>query len=352
MAKSVKEQKVKDQEFGLSWYIMGSGLIILLILEFTFGTFSGMTQLFKLFAAAAITMFVIVQSANYAVGAISNYARTTGISDYLIGFLVVSIGTTFPDISTSIFASIAHEGTLVLGDVLGASIFSMTFVLGLLAVIGGKVKIESSLQKTMALILTMTMFAIMLGMDGVYSRIDGILLLTAFIIYVTAMILKEGKTGKVKKSVPFKFIWTDIVVFGGTLSALMLSARWLVITSSQIAEILNIPSFFIGLVLVAIGNTVPEFIVSIKSLLEGVTDISVGNLIGSIVLNFFLVLGIAAAIAPIEVEFTSFMISAWLLVFLLSAVLIFTGKKEIRRWHGVILLLIYAAFIYAQIKVM
>lgn len=345
------ENHIKEETLGLSWYIMGSALFMLLILEFTFGSFSGMTQLFKLFLVAAITLFVIVQSANYAVNAISNYAKTTGISDYLIGFLVVSIGTTFPDISTSIFASLAHHGTLILGEVIGASIFSMTFVIGLMAIIAGKVKIDKSLQKTIALILTLSMFAIMLGMDGMYSRIDGIILLSVFAVYATAMILKEGKTGKVKKSVPFKFIWSDIIVFGGALSALLLSARWLVITSSQIAAILEVPNFFIGLVLVAIGNTVPEFIVSIKSLLEGVTDISVGNLIGSITLNLFLVLGIAAAISPIEIEFISFMIGSWLLLFLLAVVLLFSGRRAISRWHGFIFLLIYAAFIYAQLKV-
>ncbi|MFA5141633.1 MAG: sodium:calcium antiporter [Candidatus Woesearchaeota archaeon] len=344
--------ELKEAELGLSWYIMGSALFMLLVLEFTFGAFTGMTQLFKLFVIAAITLFVIIQSANYAVGAISSYAKTTGISDYLIGFLVVSIGTTFPDISTSIFASIANQGSLVLGEVLGASIFSLTFVLGFMAIIGGKVKIDKSIQKTLALILTLSMFAIMLGIDGIYSRVDGFVLLTIFLIYVFIMVWKEGQTGKLKKSVPFKFLWTDIVVFGGALSALLLSARWLVITSSQIAEILEVPSFFIGLVLVAIGNTVPEFLVSIKALLEGAMDISIGNLVGSIILNFYLVLGIAAAVAPIYVEYYSFMISAWLLLFLLATVLVFSSRKAINRWQGFFYLLAYVIFVYAQIKVM
>ncbi len=348
MARNVES----EEGLGLSWYIAGSALLILLLLEFTIGGFSGMSQLVRLFIIAAIAMFVIIQSANYAVNAISNYARTTGISDYLIGFVVVSIGTAFPDISTSIFASIAGKGDLVLGGVIGACIMNLTLIIGLMAVIGKKLKIQKAIQTTVAIILTMMIFAVALGLDGTYSRIDGILLLIIMAGYIIVMVLKEGKSGKVKKSVQLKHIWKDIVVFGGTLAALLLSARWLVFAASDIADILNIPTYFVGLVLVALGTTSPEIIVGVKSVLQGVTDIGIGNLIGGIVIDYFLVLGIGATIAPIVFEMTSFLIGAWVLLFATALILVFTHWGEISWKHGVFLLLIYIVFIILQIKVM
>lgn len=339
-----------EKGLGLSWYIAGSALLILLLLEFTIGGFSGLNYLFKLFVVAAIAMFVIIQSANYAVNAISNYARTTGISDYLIGFVVVSIGTAFPDISTSIFASIAGNGQLVLGSVLGACIINLSLIIGLMTIIGGKLKMQKSIRSTVAIILTMMIFAVLLGLDGTYSRIDGILLISTVIIYIIVMVLKEGQTGKVKKSIKFAHIWKDIVVFSGTLAALLLSARWLVFAASEIAEILKIPPYSIGLILVALGTTTPEIIVGVKSVLEGATDIGIGNLIGGIVINYFLVLGIGATIAPIIFEITSFLFSAGVLLFITALMLIFTYYKEITWKHGILYLLIYIIFVIIQIK--
>ncbi|MBS3112788.1 sodium:calcium antiporter [Candidatus Woesearchaeota archaeon] len=342
----------KENSWGLSWYIAGSTLIFLLLLEFITSSFSETSILIRLFIIAAIAMFVIVQSANYAVTAISHYAKQTGISDYLIGFVVVSIGTAFPDISTSIFASLAGKGDLVLGSVVGACILNMSLIIGLMAIIGGKLKFDKSIQKTVAIILAMMVFAVGLGIDGKYSRIDGIILLIGVTGYLIVMILKEGKTGKIKESVKFKNIWKDIVVFGGTLTALLLSARWLVYAASEIATKLNVPNYSIGLILVALGTTTPELIVGIKSVLEGVTEIGIGNLIGGIVINYFLVLGIGATMAPIIFDITTFLIGGGVLLFTTALILLFTNYKEITKKHGFLLVGIYILFLIVQIKVM
>jgi len=343
-------KKQTEKKLGLSWYIAGSGILMLLTLEFMFGSFSGLPHIARLFMIAAIAMFVIIQSASYAVDAISNYAHTTGISDYMIGFVVVAIGTSFPDLSTAIFASLSSNGSLVLGGVIGACVLNLTLIIGLMAIVGGKLRIEKSMQKTVAVILTLVLMAVLMGLDGEYSRLNGVFLFLTFVGYMTVMILREGKTGKVKKSVNFRDIWKDMIVFGGTLAALLLSARWLVIAATEIAKALNIPSYFIGLVMVSVGISAPELIVGIKAVLNKSTYIGVGNSIGSVTMNYFFVLGIASIISPITFDVATFFVGAWTLLFSITLILLFTKKQEISWKHGIFLLLLYIGFIFVQTR--
>ncbi len=299
---------------------------------------------------AVLSILVIMKSASYAINAIIDYAKKTGISEYLIGFLVVSIGTTLPDLSAGIFASLSGQGALILGDVIGSNILDVTVVLGIAAVIAKKVKVHGKIvDRTMFTTLFMVLLPLLLGLDGIISRLDGMILLTAFLVYLSRLLKREGELGKVKKDVKWKNIWKDMFVFVGSLIALLLSARWLVISTLRLSYIFNIPVFVMGLVFVAFGNTTPELMVQIKAVMSGHTSMGFGNILGAVVANSTLVVGISSIINPIIFDKKAFMIPALFAVTAVYIGILFIKKKEVTWQEGIALFLIYATFLASEI---
>lgn len=301
------------------------------------------------FVVAIVSLLVIMKAASYAITAISSYAKTTGISEYLIGFLVVSIGTSLPELSTAIMGSIAGQSKLILGDLIGANIIDVTIVLGLTAIIGKKIIIEGdAIDKTFLTTIVLVILPLILGFDGKFSRIDGAILLFAFLLYIIRLLKKEGAFGRIKKSISIKEIWKDAAIFLGSMFALLLSTKWFLISCFQIASYFSIPNFLMGLVFVAIGTTIPELTVSIKSVLKGHNHIGFGNILGSIIANITLILGIAAVIRPITFDKARFITSALFMLTSVVIAILFLKKKTITWQEGLALLLVYLTFLVSE----
>jgi len=299
-----------------------------------------------------VCLYIISKSADYAIGAITSYARKTGVSKFIIGFLIVSFGTTFPELSTAIMASVAGESNLLLGDLIGASIIDVALVFALVLIIARviKVKVKQTIDYKVIMVFIMVMLSSFLMLvDGKMGRIDGVILLIAFCTYLVIFWKKEKKISHLKKDIVFRKIWQDIVVFGGCISALLLSARWLVISAVEISYIIHIPKHIIGLLVIAIGTTIPEITVNIKAALKHQTDIGFGNIFGSVVANLTLSLSIAALIRPFDVPFKIFGPSILFLIgFVVVSLFLFTRKKLTWK-YGIVLLAAYAVFIIITI---
>jgi len=307
-------------------------------------------ELTYLIIIALLSLLVILKSASYAITAIANYARATGISDYVIGFLVISIGTSFPELTTAITSSWINQGGLILGDIIGANIIDISLVLGLMAVIARKINVKGEIiSETIPTVIVMVLLPVILGLDGILSRIDGAILLVAYSCYVYLLIRKEGEVGHVKKQVKLKTVILDMVIFIIALVALLLSVRWLVFSSVLISDMLDIPIFFFGLIFVAICTTTPELMIGVKSVLKGRANMGFGDILGAVVTNLSLVLGVASVISPIEFDRTNFITASLFMVFGVFFTVYLIKKREVNWKHGIIALMIYAAFVLFEV---
>ncbi len=345
-ARSMKQTKVEH----VGWVTFGVVLALLLYVEFFGGVADSQAALFKNFMVVALCVFVIMKSAGFAITALSHYAKETGISQYIIGFLVISIGTSLPEFGTAVMSSLSGKGIITVGNVIGASIIDITVVLGLMAVIGKRIKLKGGLVRKSALpILIFLLLPLLLGLNGTLSRLDGVLLLGAYGLYIALLFKNEGGLGKIKKQVAWKDIWVDMVVFIGCILALLLAARWMVTSSIIIATELNVPFFFVGLFLISIGTTIPELVVQVKSIKSGSEGLGFGNTFGSIITNMILILGIAALINPITFNASTFIIPAMFLIMSVFIGIVFLRTEEITWQEGIGLLLIYVTFIVTQV---
>jgi cation:H+ antiporter len=332
-----------------TWIMVGSSILILLLTELFIPTPSFTARLVKLVFVALLSLFIILKSADYCVVALAKYAKSTGISQYIIGFLIVTIGTSLPDLSNTIFASISKSSGLVLGNVLGANVLAMTIVIGITLLCAKRMKVvHTALTETYWTVMGVIILTAVLGLDGKFSRFDAILFLIGLLGFIIRTIQNESLHGKVKKDVKWENIWRPMVIFLGTLMALLLAARWFVFSAITISQVLNIPEFLIGVIVIAFGTTLPEITVGIKSGLRGLHHLGLGNSLGNIIINTGVVLAVGILINPFSFRLLPFFFSLGLLLVAMISLGIFQ-KKDMTWKHGIFFIGLYVVFIIGQL---
>jgi cation:H+ antiporter len=298
----------------------------------------------------AASLFVLVRASDLIVFGISNYARKFGISEYLIGFLVISVGMSSPEFVSSLMGSIQKNSGIVLGSFFGAVIAALLLILGTSAIIGRKISLESRLlRESRHYILLLALIPVLFMATGKIPRWNGIVLIAAFAGFVIYLWKKEGTFGKLKEDVKFKKIWKDVFIFLGALVALLLAARWMVVSAVRISDSLHISSYLVALLVVGIGSSLPDLTVQIKSIKTGHTHIAFGNVLGSTLADMVLFLGIVAVINPIILDISDVIISSIFYIGGLALVLWLVRNREMDYRHGIVMVCLYFLFIALEI---
>ncbi|RMD57993.1 sodium:calcium antiporter [Candidatus Woesearchaeota archaeon] len=296
------------------------------------------------------SLYILIKSADLIVDSISSYARKLGLSDAIIGLVVVAMAASSAEIVSSVTGFITGYEEIGLGTVLGNNMIHAALALGLLATFGGKIKLEPNIftKQRLAMWLAL-MLPFVLAADGLLSRSDGVVLLTAFALYLLYLWKIEGTFGKIKKDVKIKNIWQDALIFLGCFAALLLAGRWLVFSSVQIADYFNISEYFVGLVLISLVVTADDFAIELKSLFKKHSSIGLGDLLGSLLIELLLLLGIVSVIKPLEINVPQVLNALIFLSLSITVMMSWMNKKYLTRKHGLILIGLYAAFITIEI---
>jgi cation:H+ antiporter len=297
------------------------------------------------------SFYILFKSADLIVFGISDYARILGLSDAITGLLVVAMAASAPEIISSLTGFLTGHAGVGFGTIIGSNMVHVGLALGLLCVIGKKIRLEPSIfTKKRALMWGMLMLPFALGIIGNgLSRLDGAIMLATFCVYLTMLWKMEGAAGKIKKNVPIKKIWTDAVIFMLALAALILAGRWLVFSSVQIAGYFNVPAYFIALTVIGIGTTIPDFAVEIRSLFKAHSSIGLGDLLGSLMIELLLFFGIVAIISPIHVDLAEAFNAMLFLAIGITAVMFWMNKKQLTWKHGAAFLALYLVFLAVEI---
>ncbi|MFC1801301.1 sodium:calcium antiporter [Nanoarchaeota archaeon] len=292
------------------------------------------------------SIIIMLQSSRMLLHGITNWAKKLGLSDYLVGLFVIAIVASFPELVAGIFGSLEGQPGLVIGTILGSNIAGLTFVLGIMAIVGKKVNIKSKLfSKVKFIVLIFTILPVILLVDGGLSRIDGIILIAAYVAYAAFLWKKEGQLGSIKKNVKFKNIWKHGLIFILALGAMLLSGRWLIFSSVEIAKIFEIPKFIIGVFMIGIISQLPDLSVVIRSELKGHKDVGLGDLLGSTLTKSLLFLGILALIFPFSIPFNTILFAGVILTVAMGLTLYFMKHGWVTWKHGLLMIALYLVFI-------
>ena len=306
-----------------------------------------------------IGFVLLVLGAELLVRGSSNIASKFHIPEMLIGLTIVALGTSAPELIITVTSAFSGNTDLIIGNAIGSNLCNLLFILGLMAIIRpifideDAKKIHVPIAFLSALVILFIEISHISSNPSFIGRVDGIILVILFLAYFTYPIFSEIKdirkaykenmneesTKNIKIFVQIIFIIIGIVLlkFGGD---------FVVDYSTEIAQALGISERVIGLTIVAIGTAMPELITSIIAVIRKDTDLAVGNLVGSCVLNLLLILGVGAIITPLEFsnEFTQNLILLAISTLILW-IFNFIGKKNtITRFKGFILLIIFTFY--------
>jgi len=308
--------------------------------------FSLQHPLVFLLLVIAASLAILLKAADFLVFGVTRYARKLGISDYLIGLIIIALGASLPELVSSIMGSIEGESGIVIGTIFGSNLCGLTLVLGLIAVIGKKIDIKVRvLHKTGWVIFILTMLPFILLIDGMLAKWEGAVLIAVWLGYNLYLWRREGELGKIKKRVKLERIWKDAIIAVIALLAIILAGRWLVFSSIRISGMVNITPYVISLIVIGLGTQIPDLAVSIRAIKSGHQDVAFADILGSLLTKALLFFGIFAFIIPLTIEPILLWSAMMFTGFALGLALVFTRKKKIVRWQGVILLIVYLAFL-------
>ena len=302
---------------------------------------------------------LLVLGADFLVRGSSNIAKKFHIPEMLIGLTIVALGTSAPELIITIGSAMSGANDLILGNAIGSNLCNSLLILGLMCVIR-PIEIEKEAVKIhipMAFISAVIILCFSFGIfstPNVIDRRDGIILIIMFILYFSYPIFTEIKDIKkaYKENInsnKFKGIKISLSILFVILGIVLLKygGDFVVNYATNIAMELNVSESVIGLTIIAIGTAMPELVTSIVAVIKKDTDLAVGNLVGSCVLNLFLILGVGAILIPLNFS-QNFKYN--LIYLIISTFVIwcfnFVGKKHIlTRWKGLILLLMFSFYI-------
>ena len=289
-----------------------------------------------------VSLSALIYGADFIINESERIALHFGISSFVIGASLVAVGTSLPEMAASMTASYYHKSDMAVANVIGSVIFNISLVLGLVFLVAKKINPKRDLfTKDSAWGLFPVLIFILMIIDGKISRIDGVLFLFVMIAYII-FLSSDAKelTNEIDKSLKKeKFNRLKSVFLLGIGFVLVVGgADYTIQSASSIARGWGVSEWLISLLLIAFGTSLPELVVSIKAARKGNADMAIGNIIGSNVANFSMVLGASALINPltIDVHENIFDIVAVLIV---SVMLVFiTANKLYSKSAGIVLL--------------
>ena len=298
-----------------------------------------------------VALFMVVKGATSATQYASTIARSYKLSKYIVGFIVIAIISILPETFISINAAIDGIPSFGLGVLFGSNIADLTLIFAIITFFAGRsLKIEGKIVKNRFVYPLILLVPLVLGLNGNYSRFEGLaLIVTGGVFYYLA--LKDGTDG-------FTHIpeendrLTSIAKLLFSMALLLVGAHFTVTSATSLAYDIGVNPILIGMLVVGLGTTIPEFIFSLKSVKKHDDSLAVGDILGTVLADATIVVGILAVINPFSfpkrIVYTTgfFMVLAAFLLFYLMK----TGRTLSRR-EALLLLAFWITFAFVEFTV-
>lgn len=295
-----------------------------------------------------VSLALLVFSADKFINYAEKIGLSLGIPSFVIGVTVVALGTSLPELVSSIVAILNDEPSIVIGNVVGSNITNILLVLGTVGVVAKQFTISFNFKKIdLPFFIVATFFLVITCWDREFTMIEGIIGLVMLIAYLV-ITLSSGNDLKDKilpSLKPIHFLWLLLAGFG-----IYLGAKYNVDSVITIGEKLNISPAIIALTAVALGTSLPELFVSMAAIKKNNAEIAVGNVLGSNIFNALLIMSVPRFVGPLEIpeSVAQFSLPALLVASLLFV--LFTWNKKVNWIHGLILLVGYGLFLYFSFR--
>lgn len=319
----------------------------------------------------AIGLVLLIKGGDWFVDGAVGIAHRYHIPEILIGATVVSIGTTIPEVMVSSIAAAVGQSQTAYGNAIGSVICNTALILAITISAKSVAEVDTKTFRTPVIFffLAAALYAGVAYTTGYFSRLIGIILLLIFVVYMTITVrqalknrlvidpAEEAEVEKDEEKEKDSPLWKDILLLIIGAAIIALGANLLVNNGKIIAAGLGVPESVIALTFIALGTSLPELVTAITSLVKGHSSLSLGNIVGANLFNLVLVSGMAITINPFTVPADKLIagmnaslvvdvpVMFFVMAFMTVPALI---TKKLRRYQGIILLLIYVTYVLFQ----
>ncbi|MFH1503623.1 MAG: sodium:calcium antiporter [Candidatus Diapherotrites archaeon] len=299
-----------------------------------------------------LSLAILLKCANYAIKYSSRIARILSMPEFIISFFIVALISILPEATISIISAFNGEPELGLGTILGSNIADLTLVLGIITLFASKeIKVKSKILKNNFLYVILLFFPILLGFDGTFSRIDGLILILLGGVFFARIYTENTKSYSVyKKDNSEKESLLKILTFLIlSLGILLASAFYTVKFAVNFAQDIKIPALLIGLTIIALGTCLPELAFAIKAVRKNHDDLALGDIIGTVIADATIILGLVAIISPFSYNPQNIYITGTAMFFFGVLVTVFMKtNKSLSKLEGLLLIFFYIIFILVE----
>ncbi|MBU0761831.1 MAG: calcium/sodium antiporter, partial [Candidatus Altiarchaeota archaeon] len=300
-------------------------------------------------------LVLLIKGADYFVEAVTALARKLGVSEFIVGLTIVAIGTSVPELANAVIASVKGEPEIIVGDIVGSNIANIALIIGVSSLFTSLKTDRRMLRRDGVIMLLAMMLFYIIGARAPIGAAEATLFIIAYGLYIVYTVefnpyqrlivylrefarfagmphigWKKDEGYGLGKILEFGFFKKQIhkdafiMVMGGL--AVVLGANLFIDSAVFFAEYLNIGKRIVGISLVAIGTSLPELSVSVAAARKGRGDIVVGNIIGSNIANTLLIVGVASAIAPLNLGELTINYTAPVMMFVSVVFLVFVRR--------------------------
>jgi cation:H+ antiporter len=299
------------------------------------------------FVFLLISLFIVIKSANFAIRYSTYLAENFNLPKYIIGFAVVAVISILPETFISVASAIEKIPSFGLGTLFGSNVADMTLIFALVIFFSGrKLKIESRLIKNRFLHIGAMIVPILLGLNGYYSRLDGVLLILVGVMFYYIILKKNIYVVGVNRE-KFKIKYLIFLLF--SMGGLLLGSHFTVKYGVELASGLNVSRILIGMLVVGLGTTLPELFFSIKAAKHHHDDLALGDILGTVVADATIVVGTMALINPFSFNLNIIYVTG---VFMFLAIfLLFHFMKSDRilsKKEAILLFIFYIIFVFTE----
>ncbi len=296
-----------------------------------------------------------------AVDIFERMAHEVKVNKLILATFLVGLSTSLPELSVGIISALRGEPQIALGNLIGANLANLSWIVGGAAVVSGVIPVVGDyLRRDLWMSIGLAMLPFLMMTDGVLSRFEGLLLILAYGFYIKFMIRKTDtlKHSKLQKHKKTRWKIKGTGAWFGHLVLLVLSLFFMVVISSYLIEfvlkltsVLNVNAYWVGLLVLSFGTTLPELVLSLTASRKHDNSLVLGNILGSVVVNSTFIIGVVAIITPVVFD-TSVQkgISGIFLIIILGLFWMFTqSKRKLERWEGLTLIGVYLMFVGLQL---
>jgi cation:H+ antiporter len=317
-------------------------------------------------AVFVISLAILIKASDYFTDSAEKIGLHFKIPAFIVGVTIVAIGTSLPELISSIIAVFASSPEIIVGNVIGSNITNIFLILGITAIVGKKIGLTWELKHVDIPFLVGSSFLLAFVLfDGVIGLLESILLLVVLIVYITYTISSRGRRQKIpgaeiKKEIKKEKsllaeskrlspkVWI-ILILGGVF--IFFGAQFTIESIIQLSSIIGVEKGLIALTALALGTSLPELVVSITAAKKGQPEMAVGNVLGSNIFNALAVISIPGIIsvvafaAPIQFTFSAFLVGMLLLATILYYFVV--EDKQITKWEGALFIAFYIFFLFS-----